>query len=90
MRNNKFKQVIAERIVQSKIKKRAEEIDWDNVVKGILWDGMTVYQLSLNEDGTIYCDSSEEKRDMPKQYVLEGMDIYNKDGKCVSRWEDFA
>lgn len=90
MKNKNFKQVVAERIIQSKVQKRAEEIDWNNVVKGILWDGMTVYQLTLNDDGTIYCDSNEEKRDMPKQYVLEGMDIYDKNGNCVSRWEEFA
>lgn len=90
MEKKSLKQIISERVIQSKLKKRANEIDWDNVVKGILWDGATIYQLSLNDDGTIYCDSAEEKRDMPKQYVLEGMDIYDKDGKCVSRWEDFA
>lgn len=65
----------------------AKKLDWVNIVKGIVWDGLE-YKLKLNSDGTIFADSKEETRNMSKEIVVQIMDLYDKHNKCVSKYKD--
>ncbi len=65
----------------------AKNLDWTKIVKGFVWDGLE-YKLKLNSDGTIFADSVEEKRNMPKEIVVEIMDLYDLNGKCVSKYKN--
>lgn len=68
---------------EKKEKEYINKIDWSKAVKGISWEG-SVCQLSLNSDGTIYVNCPDEQRDFPTECVVEGMDVYDKDGNCLS------
>lgn len=65
----------------------AKKLDWTKIVKGIVWDGLE-YKLKLNRDGTIFADSAEETRNMSKEIVVEIMDLYDINGKCVSKYKN--
>ena len=92
MKKKSLKEVVAEEIEKnSNINKKAiataMSLDWGNIIKGIVWDGLE-YKLKLNSNGTIFADSKEEKRDMPKEIVVQIMDLYNKAGQCVRNYKE--
>ena len=77
--------------MEEKANKKAQltvkKLNWVNIVKGIVWDGLE-YKLKLNTDGTIFVDSKEETRKMSKEIVVQIMDLYDKHNKCVSKYKD--
>lgn len=88
MKKTALKEIISKEVKQARIQKKASQIDWKNVVKGISWTGLE-YNLFPNTDGTILCESIEESNYFTPTMVITGMDVYDKNGQCVSRWKDF-
>lgn len=79
---------LEEKTIENEQNEFIRKIDWAKAVKGISWDGK-ICKLSLNNDGTIYVNCSDEKRDFPPECVVEGMDVYDKDGNCLSTMKEY-
>ena len=79
------------KIIKSKeyfIKKRASEIDWNDILEAKDSDG-NIYKLSLNKDGTINAKCGDLlNMNYPKEDVLALVDIYDKNGKLINRAMD--
>jgi len=86
MKKETNKQQLNEDKISKTVQATIKRLNWQNIVKGIIWDGLE-YKLKLNNDGTIFTDSKEETRNMPKEIVVEIMDLYDINGKCVSKYK---
>lgn len=87
MKKKTNKQQLNEDKISKTVQTTIKRLNWQNIVKGIVWDGLE-YKLKLNNDGTIFADSKEETRNMPKEIVVEIMDLYDINGKCVSKYKN--
>ena len=82
---------------EDNIEQKAKElIDWTKAYKGIPWDaldGEREYKISLRENGTLQAlsedDAVDENFEWDFSSVLDGMDIYDKDGNCLMTMEQF-
>ena len=88
---------IVYRLEEDNIEQKAKElIDWTKAYKGIPWDaldGEREYKISLRENGTLQAlakdDLADENFEWPFSSVLDGMDVYDKDGNCLMTMKKF-
>lgn len=92
-----FEHSIVYNLEADNIEQKAKElIDWTKAYKGIPWDaldGEREYKISLREDGSLRAlakdDLADENYPWEFSSVLDGMDIYDKDGNCLMTMKKF-